>query len=86
MKGVKGKIYREDGSVIDVTAGGGKLNNDDKNFALDRGVKQRFYGGEITAEEISWNQKDDIITATGKVRLLKMNIRLWPTKLLPAVI
>ena len=55
MKGVKGKIYREDGSVIDVTAGGGKINNDD----------------EITAEEISWNQKDDIITATGKVKVVK---------------
>ena len=67
MKGVNGKIYREDGSVIDVTAGGGKINNDDKNFALDRGVKATLStGGEITAEEISWNQKDDIITATGK--------------------
>ena len=72
MKGVKGKIYREDGSVIDVTAGGGKINNDDKNFALDRGVKATLStGGEITAEEISWNQKDDIITATGKVKVVK---------------
>ena len=25
LKGVKGKIYREDGSVIDVVAGGGKI-------------------------------------------------------------
>ena len=64
MKGVKGKI--------DVTAGGGKINNDDKNFALDRGVKATLStGGEITAEEISWNQKDDIITATGKVKVVK---------------
>ena len=72
MKGVKGKIYREDGSVIDVMAGGGKINNDDKNFALDRGVKATLStGGEITAEEIRWNQKDDIITATGKVKVVK---------------
>ena len=49
MKGVKGKIYREDG-----------------------GVKATLStGGEITAEEISWNQKDDIITATGKVKVVK---------------
>ncbi len=72
MKGVKGKIYREDGSVIDVEAGGGRINNDDKNFALDRGVKAVLStGGEITADEVSWNQKDDIITAAGKVKVVK---------------
>ena len=47
LKGVKGKIYREDGSVIDVVAGGGKI------------------------KEIAWNQKDDVITATGKVKVVK---------------
>lgn len=72
MKGVKGKIYREDGSVIDVVAGGGRINNDDKNFALDRGVKATLStGGEITAEEVAWNQKDDVITASGKVKVVK---------------
>ena len=36
--------------------------------AVMKGVKGN---GEITAEEISWNQKDDIITATGKVKVVK---------------
>lgn len=72
LKGVKGKIYREDGSEIIVEAGGGRINNDDKNFALDRGVKATLStGGEITAEEIAWNQKDDVITASGKVKVVK---------------
>lgn len=72
LKGVNGKIYREDGSEIIVEAGGGRINNDDKNFALDRGVKATLStGGEITAEEIAWNQKDDVITASGKVKVVK---------------
>ena len=40
--------------------------------AVMKGVKATLStGGEITAEEISWNQKDDIITATGKVKVVK---------------
>ncbi len=72
MKGVKGKIYREDGSVVDVVAGGGRINNDNKDFALDRGVKATLStGGEITAQEVRWQQKDDVITASGKVKVVK---------------
>ena len=51
LKGVKGKIYREDGSVIDVVAGGGKINNDDKNFALDRGVKAVLSKVKVVKDE-----------------------------------
>ena len=34
LKGVKGKIYREDGSVLEVVAGGGKVKNEAKDFEL----------------------------------------------------
>lgn len=72
LKGVKGKIYREDGSVIDIEAGGGRINNDAKDFALDRGVHAVLStGGEITAEKVRWQQDKDIIEATGKVKVVK---------------
>ena len=35
LKGVKGKIYREDGSVLEVVAGGGKVKNEAKDFELN---------------------------------------------------
>ena len=52
LKGVKGKIYREDGSVLEVVA---VLSS----------------GGKLTAESIRWQQTEDVITASGNVRLLK---------------
>ena len=65
LKGVKGKIYREDGSVLEVVAGGGKVKNEAKDFELnDKVVAVLSSGGKLTAESIRWQQTED-------VRLLK---------------
>lgn len=72
LKGVKGKIYREDGSVLDIIAGGGKVLNEAKDFELNGKVEAVLSsGGKLTAESIRWQQNEDIITAAGNVRLLK---------------
>lgn len=72
LKGVKGKIYREDGSVLEIVAGGGKVKNEAKDFELNNKVTAILSsGGTLTAESIRWQQKEDIITASGAVRLLK---------------
>ena len=72
LKGVKGKIYREDGSVLEVVAGGGKVKNEAKDFELnDKVVAVLSSGGKLTAESIRWQQTEDVITASGNVRLLK---------------
>ena len=63
LKGVKGKIYREDGSVLEVVAGGGKVKNEAKDFELNDKV--------VAVLSIRWQQTEDVITASGNVRLLK---------------
>ena len=86
LKGVKGKIYREDGSVLEVVAGGGKVKNEAKDFELnDKVVAVLSSGGKLTAESIRWQQTEDVITASGNVRLLKMIPWRQETKLLPVV-
>ena len=63
LKGVKGKIYRD---------GGGKVKNEAKDFELnDKVVAVLSSGGKLTAESIRWQQTEDVITASGNVRLLK---------------
>lgn len=74
LKGVKGKIYRPDGSVLDIMAGGGRVKNEAKDFELnDKVVAVLSSGGKLIAESVRWQQNEDIITATGSVRLLKDN-------------
>ena len=74
LKGVKGKLYREDGSVLDIVAGGGRVKQKAKNFALERGVTAVLSsGGKLVADKVTWEQKTDIITAEGKVVLIKGN-------------
>ncbi|MCD7874504.1 MAG: LPS export ABC transporter periplasmic protein LptC [Acidaminococcaceae bacterium] len=72
LKGIKGKIYREDGSVLEVVAGGGRVKNEAKDFELNNKVVVVLSSsGKLTAESVRWQQTEDIITASGNVRLLK---------------
>lgn len=75
LKGVKGKLYRPDGSVLEITAGGGKVKNDAKDFELtDDVVAVLSSGGRLNAKSIRYQQAEDIITASGSVRLEKEDI------------
>lgn len=74
LKGVQGKVYRNDGSVLDVNSGGGIIAQEAETFALDRGVKAKLSsGGTLNAEKVEWNQAKDVITATGNVKVVRNN-------------
>lgn len=72
LKGIEGKIYRSDGSVIDVSAEKGSMKIDMNDFALEGKVKAVLNtGGKIMADKVSWKQKNEIITAEGNVEFYK---------------
>ncbi len=72
LKGIKGKIYRSDGSWIDVEADKGEAQITGNDFALEGKVKAVMNtGGEFSCDKITYNQKNGQIVATGKVKLVK---------------
>ncbi len=72
LNGINGKIYRSDGSYIDVKADKGSAKLDMNDFALEgKVVAVLNTGGKISADNISWNQKDELITAEGNVEFYK---------------
>lgn len=72
LKGIKGKIYRSDGSFIDVAADKGFAGIKSNDFTLEGNIKAVLNtGGELYADKITWNQNKDLITATGHFKLHK---------------
>lgn len=72
LKGIKGKIYRSDGSFIDISADKGLAQIGMDDFALEGSVKAVLNtGGELYADKISWKQKEDSITGEGHVKMIK---------------
>ncbi len=72
LKGIKGKVYRNDGSYIDIAADKGVAEIGKNDFSLEGKVKAILNtGGELYADKITWNQKKELITATGHFKMLK---------------
>ena len=72
LKGIKGKVYRSDGSYLDIVAEKGYAEINKNDFALEGKVKAVLNtGGELYADKVSWNQAKEIITGEGHVKLLK---------------
>ncbi len=72
LKGVKGKVYRNDGSYLDIVADGGSALLDSNNFALEGNVQAALSsGGKLLADKVSWEQSKEEITASGNVKLYK---------------
>ncbi len=72
LKGIKGKIYRDDGSTIDIEADGGSMTVGENNFALEGNVRAEMSGnGKITADKVEWLQSEEQITASGNVKMYK---------------
>lgn len=72
LKGIKGKIYRNDGSYLDITADKGYAEINKNDFTLEGRVKATLNtGGEITADKVTWNQKQETITGEGHVKMVK---------------
>lgn len=72
LKGIKGKVYRSDGSYLDIVAEKGSAEINKNDFSLEGNVKAVLNtGGELYADKITWNQKKELITGRGHVKLLK---------------
>ncbi len=72
LKGIKGKIYRTDGSYLDISADKGSADIKGNDFSLEGNIKAVLNtGGELYADKITWNQTKELITATGHFKLHK---------------
>lgn len=72
LKGIKGKLYRNDGSYLEMTADKGSAGLKSNDFALEGNIKAVLNtGGELYADKITWNQAEDVIKAVGNFRLHK---------------
>ena len=72
LKGIKGKVYRADGSFIDISADKGSAGMKSNDFFLEGNIKAVLNtGGELYADKISWNQEKELIMATGHFKMHK---------------
>lgn len=72
LNGIKGKLYRKDGSFIDVVADKGVALTNKNDFSLEGNVKfTDSEGSELTTDKINYKQDKQIITATGHVVMKK---------------
>lgn len=72
LKDIKGKIYRNDGSYLDVTAESGNTVIGENNFALEGKVQAVLSsGGKLLADKVAWQQDKEEITASGNVKMYK---------------
>ena len=72
LKGIKGKVYRKDGSYMVIVADKGEAAMNKNDFSLEGNVKAILNtGGELYADKVTWNQKKELITAIGDVKLVK---------------
>ena len=72
LKGIKGKLYRSDGSYLEMSADKGEAAIKKNDFFLEGHVQAKLTsGGEFFADKVSWQQKDELITAQGHVKLVK---------------
>lgn len=81
LKGIQGKVFRKDGSYLDITAeeGSAALNNHD--FILEgKVVANLSSGGQLKAEKITYQYKTEMVTAQGKVELIKAPWHIWADK------
>jgi hypothetical protein len=86
FKDIKGKVYLDNGDVMDITAGSGKAQVKNNDFKLESGVLARLQkGGFLKAESVEWLAKSDVLTALGKekvqVKLIKDDIQVTADQL-----
>lgn len=72
VKKLDGLIYLDNGDEMHVVAPAGSVQLKVNDFALSGGVVARLKnGGSLQADKVEWQQKEDILTATGAVKVIK---------------
>jgi LPS export ABC transporter protein LptC len=71
FKDIKGTIYMTDGDEMHLKAAEGSAQTENNDFSLGGGVTADLLkGGSLVADKITWKQKEDILTALGKVKII----------------
>jgi LPS export ABC transporter protein LptC len=71
-KKLDGTIYFNNGDEMYVKADAGKIGDKQDQFELSGKVTARMKrGGFLKADKVEWDQKKDILTATGAVKVVK---------------
>ena len=72
VKKLDGLVYLNNGDAMHVAAPAGSVKLKTNDFALSGGVVARLKnGGFLQADKVEWQQKEDILTATGAVKVIK---------------
>lgn len=72
LKGIKGQVYRKDGSVLDVKADGGRVLLGKNDFRLQgRVVAVLSSGGVLKADRVDYDQNKELLSAHGHVDITK---------------
>lgn len=71
-KQLDGIVYLKNGDEMYVKAEAAELNPKKNEFVLTKGVTARLKnGGFLKADKVEWKQKENILTATGAVKVIK---------------
>lgn len=73
LRGIKGKVYREDGSYFDVSAKDGEMKMGKQDFEVRNEVVAVLSSdkSKLVADRVTWIDKKQEITATGHVEIWK---------------
>lgn len=74
LKGISGKVFRKDGSWIDITADRGEaaISKTNHDFIVEGNVKAiGNTGGKFYCDKVVYKEKTKFVEASGKVRLQK---------------
>lgn len=72
---VQGTFYRDDGTQLHITAQNGDFDSKTHDFSLQNNVVGTATdGARLTADNVKWRQKEELITAKGNVKLSKPDV------------
>lgn len=75
LKNVRGKFYREDGSVLSLTSKSGEASMKTKDIILIDSVKGVLStGGTVTADKMTWVNAKKLVIGEGHVKIVKDNV------------
>ena len=82
-KQLEGTVYLSNGDEMYVTAKAGEIKTKSNEFMLSNGVTARLkQGGFLKANKVEWKQKQDILTATGAVKVIKDDMLAMAEKII----
>ena len=82
-KQLEGTVYLSNGDEMYVTAKAAEVKIKSNEFMLTNGVTARLkQGGFLKADRVEWKEKQDILTATGAVKVVKDDMLAMAEKII----